>query len=212
MPALIFGAVIFGTINAFLKPIVSMLSCALTCATLGLFALIINTLMLALTAWIAGLFDLAFEVDGFWAAFLGALVISLTSTILGTWADRAILRPAGRTRSTGGSEFALVVSSGSSTSSNASLIFPMNTVEGVRTSAGQTFSFASERVPRNRELPPPYGKIRLQNDGESVMVAIPEFLRGHPGFQIRIRWQRVVGAGRAFARASGAYGGSPACM
>jgi putative membrane protein len=94
LPALIFGAAIFGTVNAFLKPIVSMLSCALTCATLGLFALIVNAIMLALTAWIAGWFDLAFEVDGFWAAFLGALVISLTSTILGTWADRAVLRPA----------------------------------------------------------------------------------------------------------------------
>ncbi len=94
--ALIFGAVIFGTVNAFLKPIVSMLSCALTCATLGLFALIINTAMLALTAWIAGVFDLSFEVHGFWAAFLGALVISLASTILGTWADRSILRPARR--------------------------------------------------------------------------------------------------------------------
>ena len=92
LAALIFGAAIFGTVNAFLKPIVSMLSCALTCATLGFFALIVNTLMLA--AWIAGRFDLAFKVDGFWAAFLGALVISLTSTILSTWADRAILRPA----------------------------------------------------------------------------------------------------------------------
>ncbi len=96
VPALTFGAVIFGTINAFLKPIVSMLSCALTCATLGFFALIVNTLMLALTAWIAGQFDLAFRVDGFWAAFLGALVISLTSTILSTWADRSIVRPARR--------------------------------------------------------------------------------------------------------------------
>lgn len=94
LPALLFGAVIFGTVNAFLKPVVSMLSCALTCATLGFFALIINTLMLALTAWIAGKFDLAFEVDGFRAAFLGALVISLASTILSTWADRNILRPA----------------------------------------------------------------------------------------------------------------------
>lgn len=96
LPALMFGAVIFGTINAFLKPIVSMVSCALTCATLGLFALIINTAMLALTAWIAGLFDLAFHVEGFWAAFLGALVISLVSTILGGWAERSILRPARR--------------------------------------------------------------------------------------------------------------------
>lgn len=96
LSALVFGAVIFGTVNAFLKPIVSMLSCALTCATLGFFALIVNTLMLALTAWIAGWFDLAFKVDGFWAAFLGALVISVTSTLLSMWADRAILRPARR--------------------------------------------------------------------------------------------------------------------
>jgi len=57
LPALIFGAIIFGTMNAFLKPIVSMVSCALTCATLGLFALIINTAMLGLTAAVAGLFD-----------------------------------------------------------------------------------------------------------------------------------------------------------
>ena len=96
LPALIFGAIIFGTINAFLKPIVSMVSCALTCATLGLFALIINTAMLGLTAWVAGLFDLAFRVDGLTAAFLGALVISIVSTILGGWADRALLRPARR--------------------------------------------------------------------------------------------------------------------
>lgn len=96
LPALILGAIIFGTMNALLKPIVSMVSCALTCATLGLFALIINTAMLALTAWVAGLFDLAFRVDGFTAAFLGALVISIASTILGGWADRAILRPARR--------------------------------------------------------------------------------------------------------------------
>jgi putative membrane protein len=96
LPALIFGAIIFGAMNAFLKPIVSMISCALTCATLGLFALIINTAMLALTAWVAGFFDLSFRVDGFTAAFLGALVISIVSTILGGWADRAILRPARR--------------------------------------------------------------------------------------------------------------------
>ena len=93
VPALIFGAAIFGSVNAVIKPLVSMLSCALTCATLGLFALVVNTLMLALTAWIAGLFGLAFEVDGLVAAFLGALVIAVVGSVLGTWADRNILRP-----------------------------------------------------------------------------------------------------------------------
>lgn len=91
-PALLFGALIFGVVNAFIKPIVSFISCPLTCLTLGFFLLIINGFMLVITEWIAGWFDLDFIVDGFWAAFLGALVIAVTSAILSTWADSAILR------------------------------------------------------------------------------------------------------------------------
>jgi putative membrane protein len=91
--ALGFGAVIFGVVNAFIRPVVKMFSCLLTCATLGLFTLIINTAMLGLTAWIAGKFGLAFHVDGFVAAFLGALVISVVSTMLSRWADANVLRP-----------------------------------------------------------------------------------------------------------------------
>ena len=94
--ALVFGAVIFGTVNAFIKPLLLMFSCLLTCATLGLFTLIVNALMLALTAWTAGLFDLSFHVDGFLAAFFGALVISIVSTLLSKWVDNA-LRPSPRT-------------------------------------------------------------------------------------------------------------------
>ena len=96
--ALIFGAVIFGTVNAVIKPLLLMFSCLLTCATLGMFTLIVNTLMLALTAWIAGLFDLSFHVDGFWAAVFGALVVSVISTLLSMWADQNILRPSRRDR------------------------------------------------------------------------------------------------------------------
>jgi putative membrane protein len=92
-PALLLGAVIFGGINAFVKPIVSFISCPLTCLTLGFFLLIINAAMLALTGWIAGWFDMAFEVDGFWAAFLGALVIAVISAILTVLADAMILKP-----------------------------------------------------------------------------------------------------------------------
>lgn len=88
---LLFGALIFGVVNAFIRPVVAFVTCLVTIVTFGLFILIINTLMLALTAWIAGWFDLAFEVDGFIAAFLGALVISLVSTVLNTWANRSIL-------------------------------------------------------------------------------------------------------------------------
>lgn len=94
-PALIFGAVIFGVVNAYVRPFVVIVSCLLTVLTLGLFLLIINTLMLALTAWIAGIFGLGFHVDGFTAAFLGALVVSVTGVLLSAWADRSILRPAG---------------------------------------------------------------------------------------------------------------------
>lgn len=80
--ALVVGALIFGAVNAVIRPVVAMFSCVLTCLTLGLFTLVVNTLMLAITAWIAGLFDLAFQVDGLIAAFLGALVISGVSTLL----------------------------------------------------------------------------------------------------------------------------------
>ncbi len=90
-PALLFGALIFGIVNAVIKPVVSFVSCPLTCLTLGLFTLVINALMLGLTGWVAGWFDMAFTVDGFWAAFFGALVIAITSTGLSIWADGAIL-------------------------------------------------------------------------------------------------------------------------
>lgn len=90
-PALLLGAAIFGAVNAFIRPVVAFFSCVLTVVTLGLFTLIINTLMLALTAWITGWFDLEFHVDGFIAAFLGALVIALVSTVLSRWADRNVL-------------------------------------------------------------------------------------------------------------------------
>lgn len=96
--ALLIGAAIFGVINAFIRPVIAIVSCPLTVITLGLFTLIINTAMLGLTAWIAGWFDLNFHVDGFLAAFLGALVISIVSTVLSKWADANVLRPIERER------------------------------------------------------------------------------------------------------------------
>lgn len=93
--ALIFSAIIFGILNAVIRPVVAMFSCLLTLITLGLFTLIVNTAMLGLTAWIAGKFDLAFHVDGFWAAFFSAIIISLVSTILTRWADENVLRRGG---------------------------------------------------------------------------------------------------------------------
>ena len=75
-------AAVFGVINLFIKPIVKLLSIPLYIITLGLFTLVVNALMLLLTSWIAGLLGVPFEVDGFWDAVLGGLVISVVSWLL----------------------------------------------------------------------------------------------------------------------------------
>lgn len=76
-------AFIFGLANAIIRPILKFLTCPLILLTLGLFTLVINALMLWLTAWIStNVFALGFEVNGFWAAFVGALVVSIVSFVL----------------------------------------------------------------------------------------------------------------------------------
>ena len=75
-------ALIFGLVNAIVRPIVRLISLPLLILTLGLFTFVVNALMLLLTAWIGGVFDLAFEVDGFWTALLGALVISVVMFLI----------------------------------------------------------------------------------------------------------------------------------
>jgi putative membrane protein len=75
-------ALIFGIINAVIRPALKLLTCPLILLTLGLFALVVNGLMLWLTSRVAGALDLGFHVDGFWPAFWGALVVSIVSTIL----------------------------------------------------------------------------------------------------------------------------------
>ena len=75
-------AVIFGLVNVIIRPIVRLISIPLFILTLGLFTFVVNALMLLLTAWIGDQFDLAFKVDGFWSALLGALVISVVTFIL----------------------------------------------------------------------------------------------------------------------------------
>ena len=76
-------ALIFGVINAIIRPVVVLLTLPLTLVTLGLFMFVVNALMLMLTSRIARAFDLGFRVDGFGAALLGALVIAVVSFILG---------------------------------------------------------------------------------------------------------------------------------
>ena len=76
-------AVIFGIINAILRPVIKTIGCGLYVLTLGLVALVVNGLLFLLTSWIADQFDLPFHVDGFWpAAVLGALLVSVVSWLL----------------------------------------------------------------------------------------------------------------------------------
>ncbi len=75
-------ALIFGLVNAVLKPIIKVVGCAFYVLTLGLFALVVNAGLLLLTSWIADKLDLPFNVDGFWAAFWGAIIIGVISWVL----------------------------------------------------------------------------------------------------------------------------------
>src|SRR5215470_9173246 len=75
-------AVIFGVINATLKPLIKVVGCAFYVLTLGLVALVVNGLLLWLTSWIAGKLTLPFHVAGFWAAFWGAIIVGLVSWLL----------------------------------------------------------------------------------------------------------------------------------
>ena len=76
-------ALIFGVINATLKPLIKIVGCAFYVLTLGLIALVVNGLLLWLTSWIAGKLSLPFHVTGFWPAFWGAIIVGLVSWLLG---------------------------------------------------------------------------------------------------------------------------------
>ncbi|MBQ1082885.1 MULTISPECIES: phage holin family protein [unclassified Nocardiopsis] len=78
---LVVGA-IFGVVNAVIKPIVKTVGCLFYALTLGLIGLVVNALLFMLTAWIAGLFDVPFHVDGFWPAFWGAIVVTIVSWVV----------------------------------------------------------------------------------------------------------------------------------
>jgi len=76
-------AVILGLVNAFVRPLLKLLTCPLILLTLGLFTLVVNALTLLLSAWVANtVFSVGFYVDGFWPAFWGALIVSIVSVVL----------------------------------------------------------------------------------------------------------------------------------
>src|SRR3990172_9523720 len=80
--ALLPAAAIFVVARALLRPLLLFLTCPLQLVTFGLFIFVINAAILAFTAWLCGQWDIAFDVDGFAAAFLGAFVISVVSFVL----------------------------------------------------------------------------------------------------------------------------------
>jgi len=81
---LIWLALIFGLVNAILRPPFKALSCLLIIVTLGLFTLVINALLFALTGWIGSQFGVGFTLQAPWfiSAFLGSLVTTTISLVL----------------------------------------------------------------------------------------------------------------------------------
>jgi len=85
---LVVVALIFGVMNAVIRPILIILSLPLELLTLGLFTFVINAFMLLLTSWIAQGMGFGFRVDGFLSALLGSLIISAVSFVLSRFERR----------------------------------------------------------------------------------------------------------------------------
>jgi putative membrane protein len=75
-------ALVFGVVNAIIRPVTKLLTLPIIIVTLGIFIFVINGLMLWLTSSLSASLGLGFHVTGFWPAFFGALVVSIVSTIL----------------------------------------------------------------------------------------------------------------------------------
>lgn len=79
----IFGlALIFGLVNALIRPVLKVLTCPLILATLGLFTIVINAAMLWLSAAIGSNFGVGLTFDAWWWVIIGSLVISVVSSLL----------------------------------------------------------------------------------------------------------------------------------
>ncbi|THV29456.1 phage holin family protein [Glycomyces paridis] len=76
-------ALVFGLVNALIKPLVRKVGGCVYVVTLGLAALVVNGLLFLLTAWIADQMGLPFAIDGFWSAFWGALIVAVAGWLIG---------------------------------------------------------------------------------------------------------------------------------
>ena len=84
LPSLLWLALIFGLVNALVRPLLKFLTCALIALTLGLFTLVINTFLFWLTSVIGQSFGIALIINDpiWWNAFLGGLVVSIVSVVM----------------------------------------------------------------------------------------------------------------------------------
>lgn len=84
---LIVVALIFGVVNAVLKPVIKTIGCLFYVLTLGLIGLVVNGLLLLLCSWIAGKLTLPFHITGFWPAFWGAIIVGIVGWLLNLLLD-----------------------------------------------------------------------------------------------------------------------------
>ncbi len=82
--SIIWLALIFGLVNALVRPLISLLTCPLIILTLGLFTVVINTFMFWLTSVIGQSFGIALTISNpvWWNAFLGGLIVSIVSVVM----------------------------------------------------------------------------------------------------------------------------------
>lgn len=81
--AVLLMAVSLGLVNAFIRPLLKLLSCPLVLLTLGLFLLVINAVCLWFASWLAtAVFGVQFNVDGFFPALFGSIIVSVVSFLL----------------------------------------------------------------------------------------------------------------------------------
>lgn len=82
--AYLFVGLVFGAVNAVVRPVLTILSLPITCLTLGLFAIVVNAAMLWLTSWLSSFTPLRLEIDSFlWTAVLATLIIGVVSLLMG---------------------------------------------------------------------------------------------------------------------------------
>jgi putative membrane protein len=84
---LVVVAIIFGVVNAVIKPVVKTIGCALYVLTFGLIGLVVNGLLLWLCSWVAGKLSVPFHITGFWPAFWGAIIVGVVSWVMGLVLD-----------------------------------------------------------------------------------------------------------------------------